>query len=291
MKSISGIGAAVLAVLASQAVTAQAPGKPAASAAAVHAAEAAPTQASAAQLKTGEATYKAACLACHQPDGKGLPGAFPPLAGSDYLLKDKTRAISTVIHGKSGPITVNEQKFDSVMPPMTQLSDAEIAGALTYASNSWGNRGWLVSATDVKAVRAGKAPVQTAGSPTEHPGTTRAELKYQGAPSSVPAASAKTVVSPGAPAMTEARVHAGQADLLRALRGLPRRAAQGRDRQAADADITQKKGTDYLKVFIKFGSPAGMPNWGTSGELTDANIDIMARFVQHEPPHPAGVRA
>jgi nitrite reductase (NO-forming)/hydroxylamine reductase len=51
-------------------------------------------------------------------------------------------------------------------------------------------------------------------------------------------------------------------------------------------DITQAKGTEYLKALIKFGSPAGMPNWGTSGQLTDAQIDMMARFLQNEPPQP-----
>jgi nitrite reductase (NO-forming)/hydroxylamine reductase len=51
-------------------------------------------------------------------------------------------------------------------------------------------------------------------------------------------------------------------------------------------DITQKKGTEYLKVFINQGSPAGMPSWGKSGELTQEEVDIMARFVQHEPPQP-----
>jgi nitrite reductase (NO-forming)/hydroxylamine reductase len=51
-------------------------------------------------------------------------------------------------------------------------------------------------------------------------------------------------------------------------------------------DITQAKGTDYLKVFINYGSPAGMPNWGTSGELSAEDVDIMARYVQHVPPLP-----
>jgi nitrite reductase (NO-forming)/hydroxylamine reductase len=51
-------------------------------------------------------------------------------------------------------------------------------------------------------------------------------------------------------------------------------------------DITQAKGTEYLKVFINFGSPAGMPNWGTSGELTPDEVDLMARYIQHEPPTP-----
>ena len=45
-------------------------------------------------------------------------------------------------------------------------------------------------------------------------------------------------------------------------------------------DLTLAKGTDYLKVFINYGSPAGMPNWGTSGELTDKEVDLMARYIQ-----------
>jgi len=48
-------------------------------------------------------------------------------------------------------------------------------------------------------------------------------------------------------------------------------------------DITMAKGTDYLKALITYGSPAGMPNWGTSGDLSDAQIDILARFLQQEP--------
>ncbi|HXF65311.1 MAG TPA: cytochrome D1 domain-containing protein [Burkholderiales bacterium] len=51
-------------------------------------------------------------------------------------------------------------------------------------------------------------------------------------------------------------------------------------------DITIARGTDYLKVFINYGSPAGMPNWGTSGELSEKDVDIMARFLQYEPPMP-----
>jgi len=51
-------------------------------------------------------------------------------------------------------------------------------------------------------------------------------------------------------------------------------------------DITIGKGTEYLKVFINYGSPAGMPNWGTSGELNDKEVDLMARYIQQDPPVP-----
>ena len=114
----------------------------------VHAAEVAAAHMES-QMKAGEATFKAACMACHQADGRGLAGAFPPLAESDYLLKDKARAVATVVHGRTGPITVNGQKFDSVMPPMSQLSDEEIANVLTFVSNNWGNKGFRVDAAQV----------------------------------------------------------------------------------------------------------------------------------------------
>ena len=252
----------------------------------VHAAEAAPGTPQAEQMKAGEATYKAACLVCHQPDGKGLANAFPPLAGSDYLLKDKTRAIATVLHGRTGPITVNGKNFDSVMPPMTQLSDAEIANVLTYVSNSWGNKGWLVSATEVGAARAGQKPAVTAGSPSEHPGTSKVELKYQGAPSTVPAEEAKTIVSPGAPPMSEREFTVAKQIYFERCAGCHGVLRKGATGKPLTTDITQQRGTEYLKVFIKYGSPAGMPNWGTSGELNDDQVDIMARYVQHEPPMP-----
>src|SRR5690606_12754195 len=51
-------------------------------------------------------------------------------------------------------------------------------------------------------------------------------------------------------------------------------------------DVTVGKGTDYLKVFIAYGSPAGMPNWQTSGEMTEKQVDLMARYIEHDPPQP-----
>ena len=51
-------------------------------------------------------------------------------------------------------------------------------------------------------------------------------------------------------------------------------------------DITLSKGTEYLKVFIAYGSPAGMPNWQTSGEMSEKEVDLMARYIQHDPPQP-----
>ena len=66
---------------------------------------------------------------------------FPPLAKSDYLAKGPKLAIGVVLHGLSGKVTVNGQDYNSVMPPMNQLNDDEVANILTYVYNSWGNPG------------------------------------------------------------------------------------------------------------------------------------------------------
>src|SRR5690606_27429903 len=74
------------------------------------------------RMKLGKNTYMQTCAACHQPDGKGIAGAFPPLANSDWLNKNVEKAISAVKNGLSGPMEVNGEKYISVMPSLG-LSD------------------------------------------------------------------------------------------------------------------------------------------------------------------------
>ena len=100
----------------------------------------------------GKGVYDKVCVACHQPTGQGIPGAFPPLAKSDYLNKDVNRAIKGVVKGLSGPITVNGKKFSGAMPAQA-LSDQQIADALTYVYASWGNNKTVVTPAMVKAQR------------------------------------------------------------------------------------------------------------------------------------------
>lgn len=101
----------------------------------------------------GEAIFGQSCAACHQATGAGIPGAFPPLAGSDYLLADPERAIGIVLHGLSGAVTVNGVTYESAMPPMP-LEDADVAAVLTYVLQAWGNQGPAVSADTVTRIRA-----------------------------------------------------------------------------------------------------------------------------------------
>lgn len=104
------------------------------------------------RMASGATTYKQNCAACHQPNGLGIPHAFPPLANSDYLMSDKKRAISTVIHGLSGDLVVNGVVYNGVMPAFDMTND-DVANVLTYIRNSWGNKSDIVTIKEVKAVR------------------------------------------------------------------------------------------------------------------------------------------
>jgi nitrite reductase (NO-forming) len=104
------------------------------------------------KMQFGKDKYMATCLACHQANGQGIEGAFPPLAKADYLNADVNRAIDIVLHGKTGEITVNGKKYNSVMTAQA-LSDEEVSNVLTYVYNSWGNSKKEVTPEMVKAVR------------------------------------------------------------------------------------------------------------------------------------------
>jgi nitrite reductase (NO-forming)/hydroxylamine reductase len=113
-----------------------------------------------------------------------------------------------------------------------------------------------------------------------------AEIRYQAGSSPLKDAPMHQDVNPKAPGMTKAEFdNARQVYFERCAgcHGVLRKGATGKP---LTTDITLEKGTEYLKVFIKYGSPAGMPNWGTSGELTEEQVDMMARYVQQTPPQP-----
>ena len=107
-------------------------------------------------MEKGKRIYSQTCFACHQAEGQGLAGVFPPLAKSDFLMADKARAIRGVIKGQTGEITVNGQQYNGVMPPVL-LTDEQIAQVLTYVTNAWGNSGDIVTVDDVKKIHAESA--------------------------------------------------------------------------------------------------------------------------------------
>jgi nitrite reductase (NO-forming) len=100
----------------------------------------------------GEEVYNKTCVVCHQAEGEGLAGAFPPLAGSDYLLDDKFRAVEQVLNGLSGEIIVNGVEYNSIMPAQ-EVTDQEATDVINYVLNSWGNDGGEVTLEDVQEAK------------------------------------------------------------------------------------------------------------------------------------------
>ncbi|WP_460455841.1 cytochrome D1 domain-containing protein [Arenimonas alkanexedens] len=238
------------------------------------------------EAEAGEAGYLANCAACHQANGQGLAGAFPPLKDSDWIEKDPNAALNAVLAGLNGKITVNGQEYNSVMPAMSHLGDADIAAILNHVMDELNDSDVRFSATQVATARKGVAGATDPAQGQAHPGTSQADAAYQGAPSTLAAADMKMVRSPGAPDMTEEEF-AQATDIFfqrcAGCHGVLRKGATGKP---LTPDLTQARGTDYLKALINFGSPGGMPNFGTGGELSADQVDLMARFLQHSPPSP-----
>jgi len=237
-------------------------------------------------MARGETVYLANCAACHQPTGLGLAGAFPPLANSDYLLGDRQQVMQAALFGLSGPVTVNGVDYNGVMPSQGFLTDDQLADALTYVFGSWGNTGSAVSTEEVTALRAtlGESGEMIAGE--RHTGASEVEMRYRGTPSAMLPESTRPMMGVGGPVLSEPEYAVATELYFQRCAGCHGVLRKGATGKPLTSDITREKGTEYLKALITYGSPAGMPNWGSSGELTPEQIDIMARFLQQEPPAP-----
>ncbi|MGB5744867.1 MAG: nitrite reductase [Sedimenticolaceae bacterium] len=139
-----------------------------------------------------------------------------------------------------------------------------------------------VFALSVLVAAMGIANAENSG----HPGTPTADMKYQGAPIAMDPSLTKDMIGGDGPPMTSnefARAKQIFFERCAGCHGVLRKGATGKP---LTTDITRQRGSEYLKAFITYGSPLGMPNWGASGELNEAEVDMMARYLQHEPPQP-----
>jgi mono/diheme cytochrome c family protein len=103
----------------------------------------------------GAQVFASRCASCHQATGAGLPGVFPPLAGSEWVNGDGTTMAGILLLGITGPITVKGATFSGMMPAFgATLSDAEIAAVASHVRSSFGNNSPAVTADAVKAERA-----------------------------------------------------------------------------------------------------------------------------------------
>jgi mono/diheme cytochrome c family protein len=110
------------------------------------------------QPNEGQRVYNTVCAACHQMDGTGVEGVFPPVAGSEWVIGDEGVLVRIILHGVSGEMMVKGNVYNSMMPPFGgALSNAEVAAVSTYIRRSWGNNAPPVTAATVARIRTANA--------------------------------------------------------------------------------------------------------------------------------------
>lgn len=109
-----------------------------------------------ASMQRGKKVYDTYCLTCHQADGAGVPRMNPPLVKTTYVLGDKKRLINIILKGFNESVEINGDYYDNPMPAQPQLTDQQVADVLTFVRNSFGNKASLITAAEVKAMRAKK---------------------------------------------------------------------------------------------------------------------------------------
>lgn len=110
------------------------------------------------RAQMGKRVFDTTCIACHQANGLGVPGQYPPLAGSEWVTGSEERVIRIVLHGLNGPIKVEGKDFNNVMAPLGSLKDDQIANVISYVRATWGN-----SASEVQPETVAKVRADTAG--------------------------------------------------------------------------------------------------------------------------------
>jgi mono/diheme cytochrome c family protein len=105
-------------------------------------------------MADGAQIFAAQCAACHQATGLGLPGVFPPLAGSEWVLGKEALAVNILLHGVTGKLTVKETAYNGAMPAYKdKLNDEQVAAVLTYVRSNFGNGAVKIDAALVKRER------------------------------------------------------------------------------------------------------------------------------------------
>ncbi len=144
---------------------------------------------------------------------------------------------------------------------------------------------WLTGSFIIAALPFATALAEESTAEGKH-GISSAEVSYQAGGSPLANVEMYQDINPKAPAMTKAEFDQARQIYFERCAGCHGVLRKGATGKPLTPDKTLPNGTEYLKVFIKYGSPAGMPNWGTSGELSDEQVDLMARYVQQTPPQP-----
>jgi len=112
-----------------------------------------PVEAAGSSKVDGKQIYAAKCVACHQANGNGVAGVFPPLAASEWVTGDEKILTHILLHGVNGELEVKGVTYKGAMPAWKSLSDDELAAVMTYIRTDWGNAAPPIKAATVKEQR------------------------------------------------------------------------------------------------------------------------------------------
>jgi nitrite reductase (NO-forming)/hydroxylamine reductase len=224
--------------------------------------------------ESGRQLYIQQCARCHQQEGTGVQGLYPPLRNAKDLWTDRERPIRTLLAGRSGPVEVDGRLFDHVMPTHGYLANETIAATLTFLLQEWGPGGAPYTAEEIAAVRLTLL--------ADHSST------YYALPDASPLRDMEAVqyvTSEGPPMSVEEfeearRLYYGNCT---GCHGVLREGTAG---NPLTPEIMRERGTEYLQAVINYGASSGMPNWGTAELLTPKQINLLARYLQHPVPQP-----
>lgn len=225
-------------------------------------------------IASGLALYIEQCARCHQPDGAGVAGLYPPLRGANDLWVDRSRAIQALLAGRSGPTVVDGRLFDHVMPTHGYLANETIAATLTFLLTEWGPGGAAYTPEEVARVRLALLEGHAS---SYYPLPDQSPLADMGA--------VQYVTSEGPP-MTVDEFDAARRLYYGNCTGCHGVLREGTAGNPLTPDIMRERGTEYLQAVINYGASSGMPNWGTSAALSPQDINLLARFLQHPVPQP-----
>lgn len=210
------------------------------------------------------------CFACHGENGNSTNPMYPVLAG-----KDAGFIVAQLKAFKDGTRTTPNA---GIMKPMAEpLSEEDMVNLATYFSKQ--KLAMKKSSKDQQ--RATDQQANKSGAMGK-----KAEHKYESSPSGIQASIAVNFQVPAEIQLTANEFNRGKEIYFERCAGCHGVLRKGATGKPLTTDITRKVGTDYLKNFINYGSPAGMPNWGTSGQLSSQETELMAKYIQHEPPMP-----
>ncbi len=207
----------------------------------------------------------AQCFGCHGVDGASLNPKYPNLGGqsAEYLMKQLNAFRSG---GRSDPF---------MTPMVSTMTDADVENVSAFfASKGIRSAEPLSTGSEREEITAVAAKIMAA-----------VEAMYMGAASGVPTPAVEAVAK-NEITLTEEESERARGIYFQRCAGCHGVLRKGATGKPLTTDITRKVGTTYLETFIKYGSPGGMPNWGTSGLLNDHDINLMARYLQIEPPVP-----